>query len=268
MARESCRFFGLAFVASFVILVAVRAQSNGTLRVSVIDNRGFPDPNAALTLVSEDRLRKAKVNEAGEFEFADLGFESYELEISSPSFKDVTIPNIQITSPERKVLKITEELYTTVPIKPPTRCTLFDIAVLSGLGQRLAYEERTDKANFTGTIADAVTGKPVIGATIILYKAGSADNVLPAAKSDEKGKFEFSDVAPGKYTFSVSHEGYLAETVDFQFWITRQNLTRLGRISLNPKSLQLNCDPVMEVRPEFHSNPIPPPELIPPPYAR
>ena len=126
-------------------------------------------------------------------------------------------------------------------MKAPSRCEHFSVlADLPGLRQRLAYEERTGKANLAGTIADAVTGKPVIGATITLYKAGSADNLLPTAKSDEEGKFEFSDAASGKYKFGVSHEGYIEETVDFQFWITRQNLTRVGRISLNPKNIQLN----------------------------
>ena len=55
-------------------LLKVGAQSNGSLKVTVRDNRGFPDSNAALTLVSDDRLRKVRVNEAGEFEFADFAF--------------------------------------------------------------------------------------------------------------------------------------------------------------------------------------------------
>jgi hypothetical protein len=261
VARE---FRPLLAVACLFFSASAGAQSNGNLKVTVRDNRGFPDPNAALTLVSNDRLRKAMVNGAGEFEFVGLSFESYELEISSSSFKNITIPDIQITSPVRKVLAITEELYTAVPMKAPSHCTLFGIADLPGLGQRLTYEERTDKANFTGTIADAVTGKPVISATITLYRTGSADNSLPVAKSDEKGQFEFSDVAPGKYIFRVSHEEYLEETIDFQFWITRQNLTRLGRISLNPKSHILTCDPVKEGPNIFQSYPTPPPELIPP----
>jgi uncharacterized surface anchored protein len=266
MARECRHFLGLFFIACFVSFVSVSAQSSGTLKVTVTDNRGLPDPGAVLTLVSEDRFRKTKVNNAGEFEFTNLGFQTYELEISSPSFKDITVPNIQITSSSQKVLTITEELYSAPPGQEPAPppCTLFRIAVLPGLGDRIAYEERTDKVNFTGTIADAVTGNPVIGATVALYKAGSPNNVLTAANSDDKGKFEFSDAAPGKYTFRVSHEAYLVEKVDFQFWITRENLTRLGRISLNPKHLQLNCDPVLGVSPAIQPNSNPPPELIPP----
>src|SRR6266478_5981648 len=94
VACEFRRFFSLSVVAFLVSLAPARAQSNGSLKVTANDNRGFPDPNAFLTLVSGDRVRKGKVDKAGEFEFTNLPFRTYELEVSSPSFKDVTIPNI------------------------------------------------------------------------------------------------------------------------------------------------------------------------------
>src|SRR5579863_5982836 len=115
VAREFRRFFSFSVALCLVGFVPVRAQSNGSLKVKITDNRGFPDPNAVITLVSEDRVRKAKVDKAGEFDFTNLPARTYDLEVSSPSFKDTTSPSILVKSEDRKDLTIQEQLYTALP---------------------------------------------------------------------------------------------------------------------------------------------------------
>ena len=44
--------------------------------------------------------------------------------------------------------------------------------------------------------------------------------------SNEKGDFQFVSLEPGKYTLKVSHQEY-SELAGIDFWVTRENLTRL-----------------------------------------
>jgi len=263
VAREFRRFFRLSVALRLVGLVPVRAQSNGSQKVRITDNRGFPDPNAALTLVSEDRVRKVKADKAGEFEFTNLPFRTYVLEVSSPSFKDNTVPDIPITSEDRKDLTIQEQLYTALPEKSESTCQPFAIDGLPGLGELVAYEERTGKVNFTGKIVGVFHSNPLRDATIHLFKFGSTENIFSTANTDDRGTFEFSHIEPGNYTLSISRVGYYASPPGFRFWITRENLTRVGNILLFPDSTQDLCGGmVMLSAPAIVPPSITPPDLV------
>jgi hypothetical protein len=265
VAREFRCLFTLLVVACLTDFPPAHAQSSGILAVTVIDNRGFPVSSAALTLVSDDRIRSAKLDRTGKFDFTNLPFQTYELEIWSPSFKDVTLTNIQITSREPDVLTIALELYSLPPAKSePITCTTFDIDPIPGIGRTISYEDRANRVNFSGSIADVFSGKLLEGATITLSRAGSGENSLFAANSNDKGEFEFTDLEPGKYTFVVSRKGYLKTSKGPYLWITRENLTRVGNILMFPASTQDLCGMGVIETPERNPVSIPAPELIPP----
>src|ERR1700674_3073659 len=98
MARKSRRLLGLCALACLLRVVPARADSNGILRITFTDQRGFPEANISVTLFSPDRVRRAKTDKTGKVEFTALPFQIYELEASAVSFADVSLPNIRITS--------------------------------------------------------------------------------------------------------------------------------------------------------------------------
>ncbi len=268
MARDPSRLFSLLAVVCLLSPIHARSQSKGTLEITVTDNRGFPDPNATLTLVSEDRVREDKVDKSGHSEFTNLPPKGYELRVWSPSFADVIVPNIQITSEVPMVVNISQKLFTPPTTRAEPECSSFDIKPLPSLGSLVAYEERVGKVNFTGSIAEEFNGKPLSGARITLSKVGRNEKNLSIANSDENGIFEFVDLDPGRYTFAVSRDGYYPAREGFQFWVTRENLTRIGTILLSGNTLQDICGMGAIETPAINPKSIPAPELIPPKPGR
>lgn len=59
----------------------------------------------------------------------------------------------------------------------------------------------------TGTVIDARDGAPLIGATVVLRDANSAD-VITGTTTDPSGTFQFGDPPPGKYVLEVRFIGY------------------------------------------------------------
>jgi len=49
---------------------------------------------------------------------------------------------------------------------------------------------------------------------------------IHVVNSNEEGDFQFVSLEPGKYTLKVSHQEY-SELAGIDFWVTRENLTRL-----------------------------------------
>ncbi|MBA9078597.1 TonB-dependent receptor domain-containing protein [Rufibacter quisquiliarum] len=79
-------------------------------------------------------------------------------------------------------------------------------ATASASSAALVESRQTGGVTLTGTVADAVTRKPVDFATVALQdKAGKP---LNGATCDDKGAFTMPRVAPGDYVLAVSFVGY------------------------------------------------------------
>jgi protocatechuate 3,4-dioxygenase beta subunit len=85
-----------------------------------------------------------------------------------------------------------------------------------------------------GNIADisSSTG-PVKNATLTATHKETGTTYV--VKSNEKGEFQFDSLEPGKYTLKVSHQEY-SEMAGIDFWVNRENLTRLPTIPMFRKN--------------------------------
>jgi hypothetical protein len=262
VARDSRRFLGLSALACLICIAPAHADSNGILRVAFADQRGFPAANISVTLYSPDRVRQAKTDRTGKVEFTALPFQIYELEALSVSFADVRLSNIQITSNDPITLNIPLKLWSPpheLWCPPPLA-----IDAVPGLDRQAAYEERTNKVNLTGIISFLpARSQPLKGATITLAKFETPEIPVSQATADNNGIYEFTDVEPGQYSLTVSYNGILEKPDDFHFWVTRENLTRLGQIEYGLSQMNDICggDRVTTIVPESDPISTPPPEL-------
>ncbi len=104
------------------------------------------------------------------------------------------------------------------------------------------YEERTNNVNLTGIISSLpLRNRLLKGATITLVKFETPEFPVSQAITDNNGSYEFADVEPGKYSLNVSYNGVLEKPYNFHFWVTSENLTRLGQISFGMSQGSDNC---------------------------
>jgi hypothetical protein len=57
-------------------------------------------------------------------------------------------------------------------------------------------------------------------------------------RESEKGDFQFVSLEPGKYALKISHQEY-SGLVGIDFWVTRENLTRLPTVYVFRKNEHL-----------------------------
>jgi hypothetical protein len=82
--------------------------------------------------------------------------------------------------------------------------TLFAMAIVLSAN---AFAQRTGQT-VRGTVVDAFTGSPVIGATIQVTGTSPLINSL----SNENGEFTISNIQPGRWTFAASTVGYKSQS--------------------------------------------------------
>ena len=182
---------------------------------------------ASLRLVSLDKVREAKSDEAGKFEFTDLPPGTYDLRVSSPGFRAKTVEDLNVGAAGLPPLSITLQI------------------ALSGCGDTRSnfnpsYEKRSDDENLVGIISDFWTG-PLKHATVTvtLLKTGRTR----IAATGERGEFQFVGLEPGKYALKVDHAHYVEQS-GIDFWITAQNLTKFTTIYIFKKfeHRKINCE--------------------------
>jgi hypothetical protein len=92
------------FFAAALCPIPVRAQNSARITGTVLDERGAVIPNAEVILKqSAQQTSKTLADAFGAFAFSVQPGE-YSLDVSSPGFKTLTIPNITIDGGESKVL--------------------------------------------------------------------------------------------------------------------------------------------------------------------
>jgi len=60
-----------------------------------------------------------------------------------------------------------------------------------------------------GTVVDAFTGSPIIGATIVVLET----NPIVGCSTNDKGEFTIKNIQPGRWSFSSSYVGYKSQTM-------------------------------------------------------
>jgi hypothetical protein len=177
----------------------------------VLDPAGGFVSDASITLFSLEKVREARTDRLGQFAFFDLPHGIYELEVKHPGFKTVSLGSINVSAVP------VPQISTTLQLVNPG-CGDFQ--------PTLSYPERSGKVNLTGTVKDSSAGF-VKSAILTLTLLGSSRG--SSATTNENGEFQFTDLAPGKYTLKVTHRGYF-EVVVTEFWVTPKNLTTLTPI--------------------------------------
>ncbi len=169
-------------------------------------------PGATISLYSEDRIRQGKSDSEGRFELADVPPGTYELQVRLGGFKTITVEHLKVENAD---------------IGPLTLFLHIDLNSECGKMFEDSYDEIKPQSG--GRIAvkvrDTLEPYPRMpGADIFLTKLGETE-ILAKGRSNEKGEFEFKNVAPGKYVIKVSLVGY-NETTTASLWVTRENLTK------------------------------------------
>jgi len=221
-----------------------------------------PIANAIVTLYSEDRVRRGKTDKNGVFDFTDLPAKYYELKISAPSYMTVFFPNTQISSQKPTELLIAVDFWHASSADPKL-CQPETITPSSVPSEHVSYEDRTSRTSITGLLYDDWNHRVVIGAKVSLLNTERIDQVVTTVTSDDSGAFQFDDVKPGKYALSITGEGYYPAPPFLPFWVTYENVARIGRIDLDPSGLQDICGMVTE-SPLIEPQKDPIPDLIPP----
>jgi len=209
-------FSNVFFVAS---LPCLYGQSTAQIRGVVRDPRGAVIIGATVNLLSLERARKTKTDENGKFEFLDLPLSTYDLQVSRAGFTHEPVQKISFSEPDVRQVSIVLQLAAPECL-PKTHAS---------------YAGRSDKTNLVGNIQGYSDG-PVKNAT--LTAAHIETGTIHVVNSNEKGDFQFVSLEPGKYTLKVSHQEY-SESAGIDFWVTRENLTRLPTVYIFRKNEHL-----------------------------
>jgi hypothetical protein len=206
------RFY--AVFSSFLFLVAlpqVFAQSAPQIRGVVSDPGGGLVPDASVLLFSLEKVREVRTDRLGQFAFVDLPQGIYELKVKSPGFKTASLGSINVSDVPVPQISTTLQLESTA-------CGDFQPTV--------SYPERSGKVNLVGSVKDYSAGF-VKNAMLTLTLSGSSRG--QSTNTNENGEFQFTDLAPAKYTLKVTHKDYFEVSVT-EFWVTPKNLTILTPI--------------------------------------
>jgi hypothetical protein len=168
--------------------------------------------------LSLEKARKTETDENGEFEFLDLPVSTYELQVRQAGVVPVPAQEIPISEPAVRQVSIVLQL-TASDCFPKTQAV---------------YEYRSDKTDLVGNVAEYSSSRnPVKNAAVIATHIETGTTHV--VNSNEQGDFQFVGVEPGKYKLKISHREY-SELVGIDFWVTRENLTRLPTVYMLKKN--------------------------------
>jgi hypothetical protein len=204
--RVSCLL--LVLVSLFGAPVG-RGQSKAALLGVISDAFGAKVSGTFVTLHSPDRVLQTTSGQVGQFEFADLPPDTYDLEINHPGFKKKIIEAIRITDKTGERLSI-----------------ILDIGTIGcDIGGSATYEKDLTQSGRTliGRVLDS-NQRSLREAKVQLLNL--ATQAQASQRSGVKGEFIFADLEPGRYTLKLSRAGYHDRGTE-SFWITRENQTRI-----------------------------------------
>ena len=168
-----------------LVLTAAAAADTFTVSGTVVDedNKGIL---GAQVVISKDGAKVAEMltDAAGTYSAKDLEPGSYSIAVTCEGYDDAAAVKAEVTTEDVKVDAI---VLKKTPI------------VVPGGNYKV-----------TGTVVDD-EGTPVANAEVVL---GAAAGNYPAVKTDAKGAFTVEKVEDGKYTLTVSKEGYTTATAE------------------------------------------------------
>jgi Carboxypeptidase regulatory-like domain len=212
IARKVAFSFGLFFSAC---VPTTPSEPATRLAGVVLDQAGAVILDASVKLFSLERVRETKTDDRGRFAFSDLLSSSYDLQVERPGFKTRTVESIQVTD------RVIQQVAITLQIANPT----------CDMKPTVSFERRSGKVNLKGSVNDAFDG-PLKNASLTLTSSESGQ--IYVATSNDKGEFQLTDLAPGKYALRAAHDGYWdGEVTDLR--ITRENLTNLSPVYISRK---------------------------------
>jgi hypothetical protein len=183
----------------------------------VSDPAGGFISDASVTLFSLEKVREARTDRLGQFAFGNLPQGIYELAVKHPGFKTVLLGSVNVSD------VAVPQISTTLQVAP-TGCGDFQPTA--------SYPDRSGKVNLVGSVKDYSGGFVENAALTLTLSASSRGQ---SRNTNENGEFQFTDLAPGKYTLKVTHKDYLEVSVA-EFWVTPKNLTTLTPIYVSRKN--------------------------------
>jgi hypothetical protein len=103
---------------------------------------------------------------------------------------------------------------------PPARLRALLIAALLGRAGLVPAPPTVRASAVTGTVLDAASSQPLVGAHVVLEPAGATPGEFQApirtAVTDDAGRYRFDNVATGAYRLQVRAIGYRATRLDLQ----------------------------------------------------
>jgi hypothetical protein len=218
IAGCNIRLLAPLLVGVLISAPVVRSQSGVTLSGNVMDVSGGIVPGASVQLYSVKGFRETKTNNRATFEFVNVDPGKYELEVTSPGFRSVTIKDIEIID------KTPEPLSIKLHVGSGGHCTVMGLGGPGesrfSAGANISYEERVDKVDVRGLVRDDL-GSALVGVKVKLEGGGQ----IRTAVSNGRGEFEFSGVDPSKYTLTSSQVGFW--DISRYVWIMQKNLSRV-----------------------------------------
>lgn len=98
-----------------------------------------------------------------------------------------------------------------------------------------------------GVLIDSLTQEPFSFATLSILPQNQSNKVANII-ADEKGRFEFSGLKPGKYTLKIDYVGYQTKFIEFGFENANFQIN-LGNLSLRPNNELLDAVVVSGIKP-------------------
>lgn len=99
-------------------------------------------------------------------------------------------------------------------------------------------QSKAQQPALQGSVVDIETKKPMVRATLQLYRPGKKDTAFIAGTlSDSRGAFSFNSVAAGSYLLKTSFLGYQPQTKSVT--VVARRTTSVGQIALKPEAVQL-----------------------------
>jgi hypothetical protein len=158
---------------------------------------------ASVELMSEETDHTVRpvqhTDKEGWFHFSWLPAGAYSVTVTYAGFKRFTLKTIQVSGDEQKRL-------------PPLQ---LDVAPTCGPGPFIDYFQLLPTSQGAGNLSGRVAwgqerlaedGPPIARAKVTLLCAER--KVCGETRTDSKGEFLFSSLAPGEYTILVTHFGY------------------------------------------------------------
>jgi Carboxypeptidase regulatory-like domain len=226
------------------IVTSTPGQEGVRVTGSVSDQLSFPIPGADITLYSLDRILQTTSDSSGRFKFDAVPAGKYEFEVLAPGFGRFTKPNVSVTG-SMQTAKQGQRMDLTArmeiaPTGSPIVIAPTDVAPPGSCGQpeSVTYgpRKRSDDDTLAGIVINLYPNMPIAGATLQLLDAAGVQ--IARQQTNERGEFQFKQIAPGRYHIAFQHPGY-NDTKSFEFWIARENATyitmqavQLGKIVL------------------------------------